>query len=100
MKINDFRNRVNQYVSRNSQPGDLCKAYIQNLVSEFGRISLPSGPFKFSLYNDEEGELICERGGKKNVVDEVNAKATLEMIRTFRDDLIIEEKDEKDLCIK
>ncbi len=89
MKINDFRNRVNQYVSRNSQPGDLCKAYIQNLVSEFGRISLPSGPFKFSLYNDEEGELICERGGKKDTVDEVNAKATLEMIRTFRDDLIV-----------
>ena len=92
MRINDFRNRVNQYVSRNSQPGDLCKAYIQNLVSEFGRISRPSGPFKFSLYNDEEGELICERGGRKDVVDEVNAKATLEMIRTFRDDLIIEEK--------
>ena len=92
MRINDFRNRVNQYVSRNSQPGDLCKAYIQNLVSEFGRISLPSGPFKFSLYNDEAGELICERGGKKDTVDEVNAKATLEMIRTFRDDLIIEEK--------
>lgn len=89
MRINDFRNRVNQYVSRNSQPGDLCKAYIQNLVSEFGRISLPSGPFKFSLYNDETGELICERGGKKDVVDEVNAKATLEMIRTFRDDLIV-----------
>ena len=92
MRVNDFRNRVNQYVSRNSQPGDLCKAYIQNLVSEFGRISLPSGPFKFSLYNDEEGELICERGGKKDTVDEVNAKATLEMIRTFSDDLIIEEK--------
>lgn len=92
MRVNDFRNRVNQYVSRNSQPGDLCKAYIQNLVSEFGRISLPSGPFKFSLYNDEKGELICERGGKKDIVDEVNAKATLEMIRTFRDDLIIEEK--------
>ena len=92
MRVNDFRNRVNQYVSRNSQPGDLCKAYIQNLVSEFGQISLPSGPFKSSLYNDEEGELICERGGKKDTVDEVNAKATLEMIRTFRDDLIIEEK--------
>jgi hypothetical protein len=94
MKVNDFRNRVNQYVSRDSQPGNLCKAYVQNLVSEFGRLTLPTGPFKFSLYNDEDGELVCERGGKKDIVDEVNAKATLEMVGTFRDDLTIGGEDD------
>lgn len=89
MNITEFRNRVNQYYDRCLTKGELCRGLIQNLVSEFGPFELPTGPFKFSIYNNSDGNLVRGiPGGKEDPITEVNGESTLKMIHTFRDDLV------------
>lgn len=87
MKINDFRNRIDQAFEHREKGGEICKELIQNLVSEFGKFELLNEPFNFSIYNNEVGNLVYERRGKEEIINEINAKSTLEMIHTFRDDI-------------
>lgn len=87
MKINDFRNRIDQAFEHREKGGEICKELIQNLVSEFGKFELPNEPFNFSIYDNEVGNLVYERRGKEEIINEINAKSTLEMIHTFRDDI-------------
>lgn len=88
MKIQDFRNRINDYYKRYQAVRgnlDLCQGYVKNLVDEFGNIEYPTMPYAFRVTDD----MMYEIGGQKSPITEINAESVLEMLHTFRDDLII-----------
>lgn len=87
MKINDFRNRIDQAFEHREKGGEICKELIQNLVFEFGKFELLNEPFSFSIYNNEIEDLIYERRGKEETINEFNSRSILELIHTFRDDI-------------
>lgn len=92
MKITEFRNSVdkyyNRYLSTRGNVG-LSFEYLRNLVEEYGKIECKTEPYTFSVYK-KGNDLIYEVRGEERKIDDVNIDSTLEMIHTFRDDLIIE----------
>lgn len=89
MKIQDFRNKVNNYYSRYQATPNLSLGYIKNLVDEFGKIECKTQPYTFSIYKKGDN-VVYESLGNESVLDDSNSESTLNMIYTFRDDLIIE----------
>lgn len=88
MKINDFRNRVNEYYKRYQAVRgnlNLCQGYVKNLVDEFGNIEYPKPPYAFRVTKDMKYEV----GDQASPITDINAESVLEMLHTFRDDLII-----------
>ena len=50
-----------------------------------GNIEYPTMPYAFRVTDD----MMYEIGGQKSPITEINAESVLEMLHTFRDDLII-----------
>ena len=94
MKINDFRNAINsafdkvQNLGESQNQGSLALGYIKNLLTEYGSFCYKVEPFAFTMIL-EDGKVMYKTSRVQREITDIDSVSTMEMLKTFKDDLFL-----------